>query len=566
MLNAIVSGYRVVELVAKGGMGEVYLARHEMMQREAAIKVLHSELGERHDLADRFINEARAAASIRHPGIVEVFDVGYTDGRAYIIMEFLRGEMLATRLVRQRVPIRNALTWVRQLAGALGAAHACGIIHRDLKPENIFVIPDPDVQGGERTKILDFGIAKLLESQVAGQTVQGSMFGTPAYMSPEQCENAATVDSRADLYSLGCIFYELLTGEPPFGHGGMELVAAHLRDQPEPVRARVPSVSEELEQVVLRLLEKQPDQRFDTCDAFTRALDHAVSEQYGVSGDALLVSGPAATKLGIGVAEDDEVDDGVAAASSPVPTAAGAGDAGTGHERPSALSTVAGSSGQIAADEVVTTARNVALRRWLLVAALTVVGALAAVGAAVVALNTQPLESALSTVGGDAKLVEEALSSARLAADQRRWDDTLVEASRALEELEGAPDSEQAHEARSLRELAQEEQRNYYTFEFLQRAVREQALSAAQTSYEELSGRSVYRAPGRKLLDELRVEWLSKRREQAEAAAGDGQCQRVADVAKEVAAVVPDAQPELRQLVRDCRAKRRRNRSDKRPL
>lgn len=144
-------------------MGAVYVAEHALIGRQAAIKVLQREMSHRQDLVTRFFNEARAATAVKHPGIVEIYDFGYhTDGSAYIVMEYLEGETLAARLRRTgSLPAARAAALGRQVAGALGAAHAKGIIHRDLKPDNIFIVRDPDIPDGERTKILDFGIAKL---------------------------------------------------------------------------------------------------------------------------------------------------------------------------------------------------------------------------------------------------------------------------------------------------------------------------------------------------------------------------------------------------------------------
>ena len=179
-----------------------------------------------------------------------------TWNRAYLLMERLHGDDLETRLATGPLPVERAVVFVRQTAGAIGAAHQCGVVHRDLKPANLFVVPDPDVVGGERVKVLDFGIAKLTADGSAGKTK--GVFGTPAYMSPEQCASTAAVDSRADLYSLSCIFYELVCGRPPFGHGGTELVACHLRDVPQPPRALAPWLPPAIDRVILRLLEKQP--------------------------------------------------------------------------------------------------------------------------------------------------------------------------------------------------------------------------------------------------------------------------------------------------------------------
>src|SRR5262245_42206943 len=161
-MDAMLGQYRVTGTIGRGGMGVVHAAEHALLGRRAAIKVLRSELSRNEDAVTRFFNEARAAAAIRHPGIVEVYDFGWTDdGAAFLVMERLEGESLTQRL--SRVPFRwqAALAIARQIAGALAAAHALGIIHRDLKPDNIFLVPDPDVPGGERIKLLDFGVAKL---------------------------------------------------------------------------------------------------------------------------------------------------------------------------------------------------------------------------------------------------------------------------------------------------------------------------------------------------------------------------------------------------------------------
>lgn len=280
MQGTAVGNYAVTELLAAGGMGEVYLARHSVMGREAVIKVLKRALSSDREMVRRFFNEARAAAEIEHPGIVGIFDVGYTDdGRAYLIMERLRGEALSTRLARGPIGPDVAAVFVGQLCSALGAAHTAGIVHRDLKPANIFLTPDPQVPCGERVKVLDFGIAKLRPEDAGSvMTQQGAIFGTPAYMAPEQCADAATVDHRADLYAVGCILHEMVAGAPPFGQGGLEIVAAHLEDAPTPLRAIDPRVPEAFERVVLALLAKDPAARFQTCDALANALAASVHE------------------------------------------------------------------------------------------------------------------------------------------------------------------------------------------------------------------------------------------------------------------------------------------------
>src|ERR1041385_6396596 len=186
-----VGAYRVLHRIGAGGMGSVWLAEHTMLGRRAAIKVLHSTFSRDPAIVTRFFNEARAATAIDDPGIVQIFDFGeHVDGSAYIVMELLEGETLEQRLSRLgRLGVRDALRIMRQIASSLGAAHQRGIVHRDLKPENIFIVRDPEVPGGERAKILDFGIAKLTGDSIV-KTQTSSVMGTPIYMSPEQCRGA----------------------------------------------------------------------------------------------------------------------------------------------------------------------------------------------------------------------------------------------------------------------------------------------------------------------------------------------------------------------------------------
>jgi serine/threonine-protein kinase len=277
MLGEVIHGYRIDQALSadKGGFGDVYFATHVDSGAEAVVKVLKSEMSAQRETVARFFNEARAAASVHHPGVVQIHNVGYHGDRAYLLMERLRGDDLENRLAAGPLPVERAIVFMRQAAGAVGAAHERGIVHRDLKPANLFVVADPDVVGGERVKVLDFGIAKLTVNTGTDKT-QG-VFGTPAYMSPEQCASTGAVDARADLYSLGCIFYELVCGRPPFGHGGTELIAAHLRDAAPPPRKIAPWVPPSVEQVILRLLEKQPDRRLPSCVALTAALDEAAA-------------------------------------------------------------------------------------------------------------------------------------------------------------------------------------------------------------------------------------------------------------------------------------------------
>ncbi|HEY5284271.1 MAG TPA: serine/threonine-protein kinase, partial [Polyangia bacterium] len=240
MIGERYGNYQALSLLGEGGMGAVYLAEHPGIGRRVAIKVLKSELGHDPQLLTRFLNEARAANAIRHPNIIEVLDSGTTErGASYLVMELLEGESLSGRIKRlSRLDERSAIEIAMQTASGLGAAHAKGIIHRDLKPDNLFVIPEESDAARERVKILDFGIAKL--HLLAGDSLKtrtGTLMGTPVYMSPEQCLGTKEVDHRSDIYSLGIIIYEMLTGRPPFiSEGFGELLSMHLHENPGALR------------------------------------------------------------------------------------------------------------------------------------------------------------------------------------------------------------------------------------------------------------------------------------------------------------------------------------------
>jgi tRNA A-37 threonylcarbamoyl transferase component Bud32 len=280
-MDAMLGQYRVTGTVGRGGMGVVHAAEHALLGRRAAIKVLRSELSRDQEAVTRFFNEARAAAAIRHPGIVEVYDFGWTpDGAAFLVMEYLEGESLTRRSERALFRWPAALAIARQIAGALAAAHAMGIVHRDLKPDNVFLVPDPDVPGGERIKLLDFGIAKLAvaSSTLHSVTRTGAVIGTPTYMSPEQCRGVA-VDHRADLYALGCVMYELCCGRPPFvGEGAGDVLTAHIH-LPVPAMSNTnPEIPQIVEALVRRLLAKAPVDRLQTADKVILAIDALTSE------------------------------------------------------------------------------------------------------------------------------------------------------------------------------------------------------------------------------------------------------------------------------------------------
>ncbi|HEY1814518.1 MAG TPA: serine/threonine-protein kinase [Kofleriaceae bacterium] len=270
-----VGAYRVLNRIGEGGMGTVWMAEHVTLGRRAALKVLHPEFSLRQEIVTRFFNEARAATAIADPGIVQIFDFGqHVDGSAYLVMELLDGEPLDRRLARQGVfAIRDALRIMRQVASTLGAAHARGIVHRDIKPENIFIVRDPEVPGGERAKVLDFGIAKLGGDQAGVKTQTSAVMGTPTYMSPEQCRGAGHVDARADVYALGCVLFTLIVGRPPFDAEGVgDIIAMHLREPaptPSLLRGGIPP---EVDHLILRCLAKDPAHRFQSAGELAAAI------------------------------------------------------------------------------------------------------------------------------------------------------------------------------------------------------------------------------------------------------------------------------------------------------
>ncbi len=278
MLGTLLGNYRIVQQLGQGGMGVVYVGRHEALGHRVVVKVLQPELSSKADMVRRFFNEARAATSIRSPGIVQVFDFGTTsDGRAYLVMEMLEGETLGARLRKTRYDPAACCRIGRQVANVLQAAHAAGITHRDLKPANLFLVPDPEVAGGERVKVLDFGIAKLAgEARLAGikTTSTGLVMGTPHYMSPEQCRSASIADPRSDIYSLGCILFEIACGRRPFVFEGVgDIVSAHLHESPPHPQNLAPHLPAELSALIARMLAKHPDARPQTMAAVGQALD-----------------------------------------------------------------------------------------------------------------------------------------------------------------------------------------------------------------------------------------------------------------------------------------------------
>jgi serine/threonine protein kinase len=298
MIGQTLGSYRIVSEIGSGGMGVVYLAEHALIGRKVAVKLLRTDMPS--EYVERFFNEAKAAAKLHHPGLVDVFDFGHhSDGRAFIVMEFLNGESLADRLAREpRLPVALGCTIARGVANALHVAHEEGIIHRDLKPGNIFLLTDADAPGGIRPKVLDFGIAKLVRERDARsvKTQSGAVIGTPRYMSPEQCKNARNVDGRSDIYSLGCILYEMLLGVAPFDYDSWaELVGAHIYEHPPKPTEIDPKVPADIETLLTKMLEKSPDARFQSMHDLAQSLEVLIVTH---GGDPARIMSPGLQRVG----------------------------------------------------------------------------------------------------------------------------------------------------------------------------------------------------------------------------------------------------------------------------
>ncbi len=266
--------YQIDSLLGAGGMGAVYRARHLQLERDVALKVIRGELVADPSTAERFRREAIAVARLRHPNIVTVHDYGIAEGvGAYLVLELLDGRSLHKELAaRGRIDVGEALGLMHQMCDAVGTAHRAGVIHRDLKPENIFL---EGSDGAYTVKVLDFGLAKLeqaIQSPTVRLTGGGAVLGTPTYLSPEQCRGEET-DARSDVYALGCVLFEMLTGKPPFGGANVwSLVYQHVNDEPPRPRDRLPSLTPEVDQAILQSLAKAPDDRHPTPEAFAAAL------------------------------------------------------------------------------------------------------------------------------------------------------------------------------------------------------------------------------------------------------------------------------------------------------
>jgi len=302
--QVISSKYKLLRLLGDGGMGSVYEAEHIRLGTHVALKVLHADLSRRAGLIDRFLQEARVSAQLRSPHVVHVTDVESTpDGVAYLVMELLQGEPLSSVVKRERtLSVGTACEYASQILQALEAAHSLGVIHRDLKPDNVFVT----FEGGKPVlKLIDFGIAKLKQGSpgaVKNLTVAGMLMGTPEYMAPEQAYSAADVDLRADIYAVGVMLYEMLSGQPPVAGGDPRVVVLKVeRGEVTPLVHVAPSVPPEVAGLVHRAMAPRPEMRFASATEMRLAIEAVVSGKRAgtvkIAGSAVAQANAAALAL-----------------------------------------------------------------------------------------------------------------------------------------------------------------------------------------------------------------------------------------------------------------------------
>ena len=276
--------YQIQSLIGEGGMGRVYEARHVALEKQIAIKVLHASRQSDPELAERFHQEALAASKLDHPNVMQVTDFGEEpDGLLYIAMELLSGRSLSSLLEEQRrLSLEKTIEIVTQVCSALAVAHERGIVHRDMKPDNVVLVPKQDEEGStiETVKVCDFGLAKIMETVSGGRrtSMDGTVKGTPEYMSPEQARGES-VDARTDLYACGVILYELITGTVPFtADTPIGILTRHVTDAPRPPRTLVPGVHPDFEAVILKAMEKDREQRFQSARELREGLRAALME------------------------------------------------------------------------------------------------------------------------------------------------------------------------------------------------------------------------------------------------------------------------------------------------
>ena len=277
LIGKTLNRYRITQLLGEGGMGAVFKAQDLTLQRDVAVKVMHPHFARQPNFRERFLQEARTAARMDHPGVVQVYDFGQHEDILYIIMEFIPGENLQKLLKEMKangqwIRLDEAVSLLAQVALALDYAHQQGVLHRDIKPANIMLKPDPSNGLPFRPVITDLGLARLLDG--SRMTQEGTSMGTPVYMSPEQALGESG-DNRSDVYSLGVLLFELVVGHPPFPIRNLsDAVRFHTKEPPPPPRSLRPEIPEDLEKAILFALEKNPENRLPNAGALAEALKH----------------------------------------------------------------------------------------------------------------------------------------------------------------------------------------------------------------------------------------------------------------------------------------------------
>jgi YVTN family beta-propeller protein len=271
-----VAGYRIESVLGRGGMSVVYLAEHVALRRKVAFKVIAPELARDPRFRERFVRESQIAASLEDPNVIPIYEAGEADGVLFIAMRYVRGTDLKQLIQAEGpLPTDRGVAVISQVARALDAAHRAGLVHRDVKPANVLIVPPAEPGEAEHVYLSDFGLTKRAESQ-SGITGTGQFIGTIDYMAPEQIEGK-TVDGRADVYSLGCVLFECLTGEPPYRKGSdVALMWAHVQEPPPAPSSRRPDLPRSLDAVVVRAMAKAPDQRYRSAGELARAAQEAL--------------------------------------------------------------------------------------------------------------------------------------------------------------------------------------------------------------------------------------------------------------------------------------------------
>jgi serine/threonine-protein kinase len=270
--GVMIGEYEIVRPIGAGAYGDVYAGEHPLIGKRVAVKVLRRSYASNPRVVSRFIAEARVVNRIRHPNIIDIFSFGtLPDGRHYFVMDLFEGLSLGELLRRDgRLALDTALPILRGVADALDAAHAAGVLHRDLKPDNVFL--SNEREGGYSPKLLDFGVAKMIAEEGAHKTATGMTIGTPRYMSPEQCRGKG-VDHRTDIYAFGVVIHEMLTGRRLFtGESPLDVMFKHANEPPPPMSSVCPDLPPALDEPVLAMLAKKPDDRPPSAGAAVQLL------------------------------------------------------------------------------------------------------------------------------------------------------------------------------------------------------------------------------------------------------------------------------------------------------